>query len=560
MAKEKGKCDYLYIGGMRVPMENVLVTVTGKNGTVNKYRAKPKSPGKERGTPPIKTIAELKSLPKNSSIVATIYDPQTGNEIGKPFAFDPSKAFGTEGRKLAAKGYIKEEWDQFADNKFVADLLAKGVSYGESRGLTQINTAQLAWLASASAGKEVVKNILESADPSLDNVKCTLAAVWRQAIGKDNYTPFRPEDEEAFLKLVPRAVALGYAQADPLAGSGDNALQLAGSRDPEALERLYNALAQVSASSGSGSIEVAMRTIEVLRNNPLFPDALYEKTVARAQVLSHELNVARGNERVAEETIIKEKKFQEWRKAYEEHADAARTGLRSLQAGQIERATRFLHGETLVSAIAHSEDPDEIRELAEYADKYGIKAYIATLAPDRVESLLGFDLRSMSWKGGMRAEEAIIMDDVVDALLMNPATPLVIVQGQAIKFASLYKIGGVGPAGGIIFAVESGMCREAAPEDIGAFKWDKARAEATRYTTTRNGTTYNDWYLPSKDELNTMYKNRDRIGGFSTDYYWSSSEEDANTAWDKNFDLVGMLTANFKYNIVCVRPVRAFSI
>ena len=244
----------------------------------------------------------------------------------------------------------------------------------------------------------------------------------------------------------------------------------------------------------------------------------------------------------------------------------ARTGLRSLRAGQIERATRFLHGEALVSAIAHSEDPDEIRELAEYADKYGFKAYIATLAPDRVESLLGFDLRSMSWEGGMRAEEAIIMGDVVDALRMNPATPLVIIQGQAIKFAvapaeaaKTYKIGGVGPAGGIIFSVESGIYLEAAPEDIGEFKWDKARAEATRYTATRNGTTYNDWRLPSKSELNAMYKNRNLIKGFSTGGYWSSSEYGADIAWAQGFD-TGFQGHPSKFNTFYVRPVRAFSI
>jgi len=32
------------------------------------------------------------------------------------------------------------------------------------------------------------------------------------------------------------------------------------------------------------------------------------------------------------------------------------------------------------------------------------------------------------------------------------------------------------------------------------------------------------WYLPSRDELNVMYSNRAAIGGFSTNWYWSSSE------------------------------------
>ena len=34
----------------------------------------------------------------------------------------------------------------------------------------------------------------------------------------------------------------------------------------------------------------------------------------------------------------------------------------------------------------------------------------------------------------------------------------------------------------------------------------------------------NGWRLPTKAELNILFKNKDKIGGFKNDYYWSSTE------------------------------------
>lgn len=47
----------------------------------------------------------------------------------------------------------------------------------------------------------------------------------------------------------------------------------------------------------------------------------------------------------------------------------------------------------------------------------------------------------------------------------------------------------------------------------------------------------NDWFLPSKTELNGMFENLHsrKIGGFANDKYWSSSEDSRSLAWFQSF-------------------------
>ena len=46
---------------------------------------------------------------------------------------------------------------------------------------------------------------------------------------------------------------------------------------------------------------------------------------------------------------------------------------------------------------------------------------------------------------------------------------------------------------------------------------------------------FDDWYLPARDELNALYQNRAAIGTLSSQWYWSSTEEDLDDAWLQNF-------------------------
>jgi hypothetical protein len=76
---------------------------------------------------------------------------------------------------------------------------------------------------------------------------------------------------------------------------------------------------------------------------------------------------------------------------------------------------------------------------------------------------------------------------------------------------------------------------------------------------------YDDWYLPSKYELNLMYRNIGQgnalglgnVGGFANNGYWSSTEVDNGNAWGQGFP-TGFQGDVVKANGYNVRAVRAF--
>jgi hypothetical protein len=150
-------------------------------------------------------------------------------------------------------------------------------------------------------------------------------------------------------------------------------------------------------------------------------------------------------------------------------------------------------------------------------------------------------------------------------------------------------IGGNGPAGGKVFYVTAGGLHglEAAPADqssssvwcystttisgargtavgtgaantaaivAGCGDADTAAKIADAYVL--NG--YTDWFLPSKDELNALYLQKVVVGGFSGNYYFSSSEYSSSSAWVQYFTNGSQINQFGKYDGLYVRAVRAF--
>ena len=90
---------------------------------------------------------------------------------------------------------------------------------------------------------------------------------------------------------------------------------------------------------------------------------------------------------------------------------------------------------------------------------------------------------------------------------------------------------------------------EVMTEDLGQMKWD----EALKACADLGG----GWRLPTKDELNVLYENKDEIGGFAYDYYWSSTEYGNYDAWAQGFTNGNQYYDSKNLNGL-VRSVRAF--
>jgi hypothetical protein len=133
---------------------------------------------------------------------------------------------------------------------------------------------------------------------------------------------------------------------------------------------------------------------------------------------------------------------------------------------------------------------------------------------------------------------------------------------NAAQYPVLYKIGDLGPGGGIIFYdrgyyYNGGRYLEAAPQGSERkLNWN----DAMTFCEALNIGGYNDWRLPDKNELNLMYQNLKTkgMGGFTGDWYWSSSENENSVAWHQRFSDGGQRYNYSKDNTDSVRAVRAF--
>jgi hypothetical protein len=170
-----------------------------------------------------------------------------------------------------------------------------------------------------------------------------------------------------------------------------------------------------------------------------------------------------------------------------------------------------------------------------------------------------------------------------------------VVQTGRTDTGKVYKVGDFGPAGGIIFydkGVFSNGWRylEAAPAETeftaswgayvknvsgtaGALGRGKQNTQilvdylrqigesgkAAQLCAALDFDGFKDWFLPSKDELDLMYKNLKQkgLGGFGSNWYWSSSRGNHRGAWVQHFG-DGSQGEDYMDRTNSVRAVRVF--
>lgn len=105
--------------------------------------------------------------------------------------------------------------------------------------------------------------------------------------------------------------------------------------------------------------------------------------------------------------------------------------------------------------------------------------------------------------------------------------------------------------GGIVVNESEGHGLVVASEDMDEVSWD----DAMRICAELDLNGFSNWRLPTRKELDLLYKSREIIGGFSDTTYWSSTDYDL--AWVQYFRTGAQFEIG-KAARCSFRPVRSF--
>jgi hypothetical protein len=146
-------------------------------------------------------------------------------------------------------------------------------------------------------------------------------------------------------------------------------------------------------------------------------------------------------------------------------------------------------------------------------------------------------------------------------VVYTAGTGIDITNNQISTTESTYTIGLNAALGGYVFYVtpdgKHGLVAETQDQSTST-NWYTAQdiiSDPANHST--NGQNFTDWRLPTKYELNQMYLQKVAIGGFASNYFWSSTMYGLSTAWGHNFGS-GLQNNPNMGNAFHVRAVRDF--
>lgn len=150
----------------------------------------------------------------------------------------------------------------------------------------------------------------------------------------------------------------------------------------------------------------------------------------------------------------------------------------------------------------------------------------------------------------------VVVATVVVFSLSGCAT---ILPGRGEPLPPSYVVGDRGPAGGTVifdkgYLSDRWRYLEAAPEDLDrSMNWYMAQNRVVEWEI--NG--YADWRLPTLEELEMIFNEREGMSGLARSAYWSATSEGSADAWQIVFD-DGTRRDVYKHTYASVRAVRAF--